>query len=206
MSGVTVTQAQAVATPPVVVPEVVIPAVAVPASATPAVAVQTPAPVVAAPVVPAVVVPAPVVVPPVAVTPDVALAASAVVKPAVQAITAFQAGVVKVLNQAELTPNERLKAIQPMLETMSGAIVESAQSPPDEGTQLVAAFSAALGAELRPLVETIQLTLAQISGGGPSGSARKTYSHVGMTRPIPPVDDKPGSVRNIARRSTGLEG
>lgn len=127
---------------------------------------------------------------------------SEVVQPVVTAIGDFQAAIVPILDEKNLTKQDRLKQMQPALNAMSEALLEAAdKGPTDPQNALAAAMGAAIGAELRPLVEGIQMVLAKMGADATPGGVRKSYSHVVPAAPEA-ADHKPGSIKDIVKKTT----
>lgn len=133
-------------------------------------------------------------------TPAVVPAVSTVLEPVTQAITQFQSLVMKALGDPSIGPADRLKQIQPELEAMSKAIIETANTAPQTPqNEMVGAFRAALAEEMGPLMHGLQVLLAKIGEPTTStGPARRTYSHVATTPASTPTISP---VDALARRS-----
>jgi len=112
---------------------------------------------------------------------------------------------VGILSDRSLPSQERLKKVQPLLETMSKAIVEGAQDAPTPEDLLVRAFSSALADQLKPVGEGLSVLLVQMGEEAREGSpARRTYSHV-LAPSANQATTKHSPIDKLARRSVGLE-
>ena len=126
---------------------------------------------------------------------------SEVVGPVVSAIGAFQTSIIPILDATGLSKEDRLKQIQPELERMSVALVEAATGPPNPQDALVSAMQTAIGAELSPLVQSMQMLLAKLGSDQAMPGVRQTFSHVAVQQgPTQPA--KPNSIADIVKKTT----
>jgi len=124
--------------------------------------------------------------------------------PVVGAIQSFQQGALETLSKGDLTKDQKLKMIQPLLTEMAKAVQQAAEPPTTPETQAIAALRSAIHDEFAPLAESLQAIAAML---GTEGRARRTHRSLPVGQnlsPENPEKKKPNSVDAIARRSVGI--